>query len=88
MLIVVQVTITGEHPVKADDFKVIVKAYSQEMRAKISRKIILFMIPVDGALCPHLPLHTKDGHVITDSMSPMEAKYFKQWIFRRTISGL
>ena len=88
ILIVLQITIAERHPVKANGLKVIVNAYPEQMKANITRKIILFVIPVDGELRSCQPLHTQNNRVIEDANLPPEAKKFEQWAYRRVISGM
>jgi predicted Rdx family selenoprotein len=88
MLIVLQITIAERHPVKVNGLKVIVNAYSEQMKANITRKIILFVIPVDGELRTCQPLHTQNNRFVEDAKLPPEAKNFEQWAYHRVVSGM
>ena len=90
MLIVLQITIAERHPVKANGLKVIVNAYSEQMKANITRKVILFVIPVDGELRIYQPLYTQNNRVVEveDTNLHPGAKKIEQWAYHRVVSGM
>ena len=80
-LIVVQVTVAEHHPIKANGLGDILNAFP--LLPQISRKLILFVTPVDGRLHSAQPLHTKENRVM--SVVPVDVQDFEQWVYRYKI---
>lgn len=80
-LVVVQCTVAERHPIRANGLKTIVNAFKTDLRNRIMRKVILFVVPIDGTLKYPQPLVTQDGKVFVSNV-PSEAQNFEQWVYR------
>jgi hypothetical protein len=82
-LIVLQMTVGQKHPIKANGLQTIVMAYEERSRSLLKKKVLGFVIPVDGKLHGVQALHNQDGKVI--QKVPKEVKDFKQFVCRYKI---
>ncbi len=85
ILIVLQPTIAEHHPVKANGLTDIVQAFSPDIRARIARKLIVFVTPVGGKLATSQPIHNQDGKVMAPTNIPLEARNFEQMVYRHFV---
>lgn len=83
-LVVLQITVGKEHPIKVNGLHDILLAYSQNIRRKIKHKAIVFIIPKHGVLDQEQTLTTKKERPITNI--PNIAQGFKQYVFRYELS--
>lgn len=77
-LIVLQVTVGKTHPIKVNGLKKIVRAYPLTIQRALGKTLLVFVIPVNGALQGPQPLHTKGGTVAVSV--PSEAQGFQQYV--------
>ena len=83
MLVVFQVTVGKAHPVKATGLHDIFFAFSENVRNKITRKALVFVIPKHGTLDKVQKLHTQKNE---ESIAlPLIASSFKQYLYRYEI---
>jgi len=82
-LIVLQITVSDEHPVKVKGLNRIIAAYSKEIQNNITRKFLIFVTPLHGKLNSIQPYHV-DGKVAVHI--PKDIKKFEQCTFRYEIS--
>jgi hypothetical protein len=85
-LVVLQVTVGEQHPVKANGLKCIFQAFRADLKEQILRKVIIFVTPNEGSLCTWQPLHNQNGKVMTSANIPLEARNFEQWVCRYHLS--
>ena len=76
VLIVFQFTVEEMHSVKANGLSVIYDAFTESVREKISRKMIIFVTPVDGILRTKQPPHTQSDEDVS------LARNFEKWLYR------
>jgi hypothetical protein len=86
ILIVFQITVGTKHPIKANGLKHIVRAFPENISALISRKLIIFVTPMDGKLNTAQPIHSKNNAVLEPQNTPNEAKNFEQWVYHYEIN--
>jgi hypothetical protein len=84
-LIVLQVTVGEKHPVKANGLKEIFQAFPVDIKARITRKVIIFVTPMEGKLRTLQPLHNQDDKVMALANIPHDARNFEQWVYRHYI---
>jgi hypothetical protein len=83
MMVIFQVTVGKTHPVKANGLKDILMAYPENVRNKITRKILVFVIPTHGTLDKEQKLRTqKDEEAV---LLPIIVKNFQQYVYRHNI---
>jgi hypothetical protein len=78
VLIVLQMTVSENHPIRANGLRDIALAYPLDVRNALSKKLLGFVIPMDGALRSIQPLHTRDGKII--ERIPVEVQGFEQYV--------
>ncbi len=78
MLLVLQVTVGENHPIKVNGLMDIYLSFDLELRNKITRKVLLFVTPFDGKLKSLQPYHTKKGVVIINNNTVVSE--FEQWV--------
>lgn len=83
VLLVLQMTVGDNHPVKANGLRDIVLAYPLDVRNDLRNKLLGFVIPLHGALNSTQPLHTQGGRAI--ERIPTEVQGFAQYVCRYTI---
>lgn len=79
-LVVLQITVGETHPVKVNGLHDIILAYSEEIRNRIRKKLLVFVTPLDGKLNSVQPLLTQQGKVIREI--PPLARGFEQYVCR------
>jgi hypothetical protein len=83
-LVIIQITVGENHPIKGNGITSICGAFSQ-YRAAITEKWILFVTPTDGRLKKAQPYHTQDNKVYTNM--PAEVREFAQLVYRHRIDS-
>ena len=83
-LVVLQITVGKSHPVKANGLNNIVKAFHEEVREKISEKLLVFVIPKYNTLVNVQQLVTQSN---TESVHMQSnARGFQQYVYHHEIS--
>ena len=82
-LIVLQVTVGATHSIKVNGLKNIVRAYPLTVQRALVKKLLVFVIPLGGALEGQQPLHTQDGTVAR--LVPTEAQGFQQYVVQYSV---
>jgi hypothetical protein len=83
-LVVLQVTVAENHPIKANGLKVIYDAFPDNLRTLIQRKLLVFVTPPSGNLCDIQPYHDQKNHVMKDRIPPI-VREFEQCVYRHSI---
>ncbi len=63
VVVVLQMTVGRNHPIKVNGLRDIVLAYPMQTRNALVGKVLVFVTPVHGALDAQQPYHTQDGKV-------------------------
>ena len=83
VLVVLQMTSSETHPIKADGLTSIFNAYAKAIRVNITRRIIIFVTPLIGELKTLQPLHMRNNTVYEgENHIPPVARKFEQWVYR------
>jgi hypothetical protein len=82
-LVVLQITVGENHPVKVNGLHDIILAYPEFIQHKIIKKLLVFLTPSDGKLNSIQPLHTKQNKVA--QAIPNLVKGFEQCLCRLSI---
>ena len=82
-LVVFQFTVKKSHPVKVRGLNSIVLSLTEDVRNKITRKVLLFVIPQCGELNENQMLINQECQEETDL--PLAVQGFEQYVFRHTI---
>ena len=85
LLVVFQITVASSHPVKISGLHKILMAFPEDVRVKISKKALVFVIPKHGTLDKAQKLHTQNNKEIADRNIPLIAREFKQYVYRHEI---
>ena len=81
-LIVLQMTVAEVHPMKADGLSYIYNAYPKAISKLITRKIIIFVTPVDGKLRNKQPIHAQNNDLFVSACDiPSGVDDFEQWVY-------
>ena len=82
-LVVFQFTVKKSHPVKVRGLNSIALSFTEDVRNKITRKVLLFVIPQCGELNEKQMLINQECQEETDL--PLAVQGFEQYVFRHTI---
>lgn len=85
MLVVFQVTVAKSHPVKVNGLRDILLAFPEHVRANITQKLVVFVIPKHGTLDKEQALHTQKGEQVVSM--PRIVNDFQQYVYRHEIKG-
>lgn len=83
LLVVLQITVGENHPVKVNGLHDIILAYPEFVQQRIIKKLLVFATPLDGKLNSVQPLHTQQNKVA--QVIPNLVKGFEQCFCRLTI---
>jgi hypothetical protein len=86
-LIVLQVTVGEKHPIKANGLKVIFDSFPENIRKQITRKLIVFVTPLNGKLHSIQPIHGKGNKVMKNSLIRKDIRDFEQGVCRYSIEN-
>jgi hypothetical protein len=84
-LVVLQVTIAENHPIKSNGLNVIFEAFRDDLKGLIQRKLIVFVTPIDGKLYKIQPIHNQKNQVMDPNQLPLSVRGFEQWVYRHRI---
>ena len=86
LLVVIQITISAEHKVKANGLSEVVKAFQDSSSmCNITQKALVFVVPKHGSLSTEQAIVTQKGKVMAESSIPLYVRDFKQYVYRREI---
>ena len=81
-LVVFQFTVKKLHPVKVSGLHEIIHSFAEDVRMRVTRKVLLFVIPLCGELNENQMLINQQYQEATDL--PLAVQGFEQYVFRHT----
>ena len=82
-VVILQITVGEEHPVKVNGLHDIILAYPEEIQKRIVEKLLVFLTPADGKLSTVQPYLTQEGKVA--ERIPNLARGFRQCVCRLAV---
>jgi hypothetical protein len=83
LLVVLQITVGENHPVKVNGLHDIILAYPELIQLRIFKKLLVFVTPLDGKLNSIQSLHTQQNKVA--QVIPNLVKGFEQCVCRHSV---
>lgn len=83
LLVVLQITVGENHPIKVNGLHDIVLAYPEFIQQRIIKKMLVFVTPLDGKLNSVQPLHTQQNKVA--QVIPKLVQGFEQCVCRQSV---
>ena len=86
VLLVLQITVSSSHPIKANGLKKIYNSFERNIRENIISKIVVFVTPIDGPLNTKQPI-MKGQNIADESLSKFSSD-FRQGVFKYRLTKL
>lgn len=78
-LVVLQITVGESHPVKANELNEILRSFPENLRNKITRRVLLFVTPSYGPLIKKQTLQTQKNE--PSVLLPGDVQSFEQFVY-------